>query len=232
MAKVLKRMRLARHADITELRRGKSRVVQRQLTQEEIIMFEEQFGASIWRDDGAPTDYYIPADKIDHKPPDGPDCRIPKACLPLHCTACREEFATHNRMLLHYKAEHIQIPDMFKEGLSLERVDEERRMYIISHRQYQYDHHTSWSLHHIPYSHTMSSSLSSLSSLYIMIIHSTYNISYHIVDSIIHSIIVITVSYDHTVFSFDSFPLVQPSDHRSCYIISSLCQETCFSSRT
>ena len=59
MAKVLRRMRLARHADITELRRRKSRVVQRQLTQEEVIMFEEQFGASIWRDDGdlrAPCD--------------------------------------------------------------------------------------------------------------------------------------------------------------------------------
>ena len=59
VAKVLRRMRLARHADITELRRRKSRVVQRQLTQEEVIMFEEQFGASIWRDDGdlrAPCD--------------------------------------------------------------------------------------------------------------------------------------------------------------------------------
>ena len=111
--------------------------MQRQLTQEEIIMFEEQFGASIWRDDGAPTDYYIPAAKIDHKPPERIACRIPKVCLPIHCTACREEFASYNRMLLHYKAEHIKIPEVFKEGLSLERVDEERRMCIISHRQYQ-----------------------------------------------------------------------------------------------
>ena len=37
-ARVLRRMRQARHADVTEVSRSKRRVVQRQLTQEEVIM--------------------------------------------------------------------------------------------------------------------------------------------------------------------------------------------------
>ena len=60
-AGILRRLRQARIANVTELRRRRCRLVQRQLMQDEVIMFEEQFGAEIWCDLCVPTAYSIPA---------------------------------------------------------------------------------------------------------------------------------------------------------------------------
>ena len=138
-AGVLRRMRQARHADVTERRRQKRRVVQRQLTQEEVIMFEEQFGASIWRNDGAPTDYYIPADEIVDIPADrnveeAARCkssrrpsRRPLVCEPIHCHQCGKGFRSHKGLLQHFKTDHLLCPEQLKDTFSYDRLEEERR---------------------------------------------------------------------------------------------------------
>ena len=136
VARVLRRLRQARYADVTELRRRKRRVVQRRLTQEEVIMIEEQFGAQIWRDACAPTDYYIPADdNVDT--PDGsaefgtaavrPSRRIPKACDPIQCLQCGTGCSSHSRLTCHFKQKHLRCVEEIKESFSHERVEEERR---------------------------------------------------------------------------------------------------------